>query len=252
MTNLLKSIRHLEKLASPMWSESKTWSLIEEIGWGTKTTDYKAVKKKLMSEYTLEEMQGFREKVNYFYNRVSDAVDKYVHDLRDEGGDHDLPYGGDDSYSDMCNHVVGMGKSYYEKVIKEPSILETLKPKESFSYCIPSEYDYKKSMSSGDVLNHGLKKMREKIDFVKNLAGSKEFGAEFDKLESTLKKLEKQPHTTYGEIAKELNKTCLSMKDEIEPKLKDLESLSRNLQALGSLLQDEVLDAANEQAKRKK
>ena len=49
---------------------------------------------------------------------------------------------GGDSFSDLCYHVVGMGKSFFESVLKQPKLVLGLSYVESFAYCIPGEFQY--------------------------------------------------------------------------------------------------------------
>lgn len=149
-TDLQRKLKQAEKLLariafkkeSGSWNEQKVWKLIKDIGWSTKTTDYDKVEKELLSKYSLDEMLEIRDKIGALFRRLALATDSYL----EKHKNHSLPFGGDDSFSDMIYHAIGLGKDYYEKAVKDPSIMEDLNPKESFIYCFPHESDYKNKL----------------------------------------------------------------------------------------------------------
>jgi hypothetical protein len=223
----------LEKVASA-WSESKAWALIDKIGWGKKTTDYQAVQESLVEEYDYEDMKAFRGAVRNLYDRLAEAIRSYVEDLRYEDKEHNLPYGGDDSFSDMVHHAIGLGKKYYEKVLADPASLEDLKVKESFAYCIPTEYEYKANMSDSDKIKFEAKNL--KADLNKNKAILQpRFSKEFVQMERIIADIASGKIKTDEEGGKKFLAIADQMEKEIEEEQKALEkaiSAVRDIQFL--------------------
>lgn len=121
-------------------SGSDFWSLVDRIGWGTKTTDYKLVKRSLMSSFTPAQCEGIAEKEGEFRHALTVVFDKYLND-------NDVELGlGDDSFGDLMHHIVGLGKSIYNACMKNPAlavgIARSGKYSEAFNYCIPMADDF--------------------------------------------------------------------------------------------------------------
>jgi hypothetical protein len=109
------------------------WKVVKEIGWGTKTTDSQAVMSALLALYSPKEidaLDAFRAKgVGKLY-KVVEAWEKAT------GQSCEL---GDDGFSDLLNHIVGLGHAEYKRVLDNPQLAKKRAVKydftESFSYC---------------------------------------------------------------------------------------------------------------------
>lgn len=124
------------KTAAAM-SEDQFWDLIEPYGWGTKTTDYKAIQKDLMKKITPEQTEALSTTYGLLRNRLSAAMKKAF-----KGDD----WVGGDSYDDLLAHIVGMGRKEYNAVLKKPELgvkrYQEGKYRESFSYALPHKSDF--------------------------------------------------------------------------------------------------------------
>lgn len=91
------------------------WRIIAELGWGTKTTDYKALKQELkesQTEATINQLEIF----------VWEKQKGLMEHLVDAAGSEGINYASDDGFSDLTAHIVGLGKAKYLEVIDRPSI----------------------------------------------------------------------------------------------------------------------------------
>jgi len=122
------------KLTGPC-TEDQFWTEVAHIGWGTKTTDYNAIKKELLSRWTPE-----------FANSFDAILGKKVRDLQNEIEQWEKLDGrkaecGDDSFSDLTHHIAGLGKDVYEATMTDPELAFNRAREddytESFSYAIP-------------------------------------------------------------------------------------------------------------------
>lgn len=121
-------------------SEGEFWRIVDQIGWGTKTTDYKKIKKALMTKFSPEEAEEFSDMKSMFegklYQRLKQKTDIWL---------------GGDSGSDFIAHIVGLGKDEYEKVMQHPTYAEERYNRgdfvESFDYAVPFKSDYQYLMA---------------------------------------------------------------------------------------------------------
>jgi len=117
------------------------WAIVEKIGWGTKTTDYEAVRAGLMKGRTPAECDELRgillSKRTRLVMALADAerLEKIPR----------LPVS-DDGLCDLTNHVVGLGRKAYEGALADPRWVYDLALangyKESFAYCFPHPEDW--------------------------------------------------------------------------------------------------------------
>jgi len=79
-------------------TNAEFWKIVKEISWD-KYPDFDSRKLMLKGKYPLEVMDTFRDKYHEMAKLLEDAIDafgeKNAHNL------DKLPYGGDDSFSDM-------------------------------------------------------------------------------------------------------------------------------------------------------
>lgn len=124
-------------------NEQKFWDLVAEIGWGTKTTNYKEVRQNLLNRLSVEEMKTVNELAHQFQVKLQSVSD--------------LDYCCD-TWDDCTAHIVGLGKEEYEKNIADPSLIMDRYNDgdyvESFSYCLPVSLDYEKLSYYTEWINH--------------------------------------------------------------------------------------------------
>jgi hypothetical protein len=121
-----------------MKQEPNYWKLIEEIGWGKKTTDYTEVAREWYAQLGKEGMEKLRAFVSTRVADLQTAVKKY------EDEHKQLECGSDDGFSDVTHHIVGMGWLEWSNAMKNPKLVETRYNAkygtfeaytESFAYC---------------------------------------------------------------------------------------------------------------------
>lgn len=112
------------------------WKFVDSIGWGTKTTDSSAVRSALCTLYTPQEidaLDAFRSKATGKLHKVVEAWEQAT------GKSCDL---GDDGFGDLLNHIVGLGRREFTRVMNNPQLAAKRAHKydftESFSYCFLS------------------------------------------------------------------------------------------------------------------
>ncbi len=111
------------------------WALVDQIGWGTRTTDCATVEKMLLKRFTRIEAEEVRDHLEECWNAVYKAlVEAEVHT------------GSDDGFCDLCYHIVGLGRDEWQRNIDNPNLAKTRANAdnyvESFGYCFPCEDSY--------------------------------------------------------------------------------------------------------------
>lgn len=121
--------------------EPSFWMLVDKIGWGTKTTDFEAVQKAIMLKYSPLEAEALGDIKDKLFHALYQRLDQW--EDTEEGKPFEM---GDDSFSDLVNHIIGLGKREYDAVMKDPKRAWERAMKglyeESFSYVFPSHSDY--------------------------------------------------------------------------------------------------------------
>lgn len=136
------------------FSETNFWAIIEGLGWGRRTTNHKAIQKDLMSRLSPQQADKMRRLLDKKTSQLARSITLW------EKENETLPVG-DDSYSDLLAHIVGMGRKEFEKTLRNPELAyeRALKDdfKESFSYAVPDAADYRKRQDpkSGDRFQPG-------------------------------------------------------------------------------------------------
>jgi len=113
------------------------WNLVEEIGWGTKTTDTKKLKRTLRREYNEEFINAMKD--NALRQRRALATIMDEHALKETGSIASYWGVSDDSFWDLTAHIVGLGKEVYDFICKNPIYAKTIKYKENFEYIFNEE-----------------------------------------------------------------------------------------------------------------
>lgn len=99
----------------------KMWKIIFDIGWGVRTIDYNQIKKYLNDNYTEFEIKRMKNFIVYKRKELQDRIRKYEKDTRTK-----VNRGGDDSFWDLCAHIVGLGKERYNSVMNNPEIAKDI------------------------------------------------------------------------------------------------------------------------------
>jgi len=122
-------------------SDGEFWKLVSKIGWGTKTTDYKAIKSAILNKYHFKkELEGIRDT----FAKLKAALYQQLNNWEAEGEElgENRNFGtGDDGFDDLCSHIIGLGWKEYNSVLKDPKKAWDRAQKrdyvESFSYALP-------------------------------------------------------------------------------------------------------------------
>lgn len=126
-----------------MLTDDKCWEILESVKWGTdyKTIDDTAVKFALAHRLGEEDAECLWRFFQRQTARVSTAINKWE---RATNNSVDL---GDDSFGDLCAHIVGMGRAMVDEVVAQPEVAYALavsgKFGESFAYCIPNVFTFR-------------------------------------------------------------------------------------------------------------
>jgi len=116
------------------------WNYIEAADWATnsqKKKGYDITKTFFLANYTQTLMAEINQFVQSRNGELNMAIEAYEADYGRVG-----QYGGDDSYSDMIYHAIGLGEAYFNSVVANPKLLNDLEIVESFAYSLPYEDDY--------------------------------------------------------------------------------------------------------------
>jgi len=115
------------------------WALVKEQNWPAtaKNTDYE--KARFFTNHTVEVCGEYRKTIREKYLNLHDAMVSW------ERNSHRHVPCGDDGYSDLLNHIIGLGQKIYEASLKNPTLIFNRAEKgmyvESFYYVVPGEYD---------------------------------------------------------------------------------------------------------------
>lgn len=133
------------------------WACVAEIGWQDKNPNrfYSDVEKRLTKEWDNDFIASFRDRMDDLYSELYKVVDEFE---RAEGVSCGC---GDDGFSDLLHHVIGLGKEEYEAALKDPMRVvkrgQEYRYEESFSYCIP----YPRRVKEELTFEQALAKARE-------------------------------------------------------------------------------------------
>lgn len=118
------------------------WGVVAELGWDMKG-DYEAGKKFLLEKFpTYEGAEEYSEHLG----DVFDKLYKNQVDWCQENWEKRTTDCGDDGFSDLLHHVVGLGKEEYDRAMEDPWLVvkraRSYDFMESFAYCTPYDRDY--------------------------------------------------------------------------------------------------------------
>lgn len=121
-------------------NEEIFWKAVDDMGWEANGFDYDKIGKDLETRLWAEygDQQAGEIATGLFitsmrvHNDLYKVVDKYARKTK-------TYMGGDDSFSDLLNHIIGLGKAEYDAVMADPSLAAKRYEEdaftESFSYC---------------------------------------------------------------------------------------------------------------------
>lgn len=115
--------------------ERAFWDAVAEIGWGTKTMDYRRVEERLLQSWDGPFTHGFKTKLTEKWTELIDVVEEFE---KREGVTCGLV---EESFWDLMHHIVGLGKKEYEATLKNP--MRAIRRGRdydyvrSFAYCLP-------------------------------------------------------------------------------------------------------------------
>ena len=116
--------------------EGNMWNIIGALGWVESGYDFRGIEHLLLTNYNDGDIISLIEFVDERENELMDRIEQYETDNGIRCGD----YNGDNSWSHMLAHVVGMGKVTYDTIMNNPTRLEEIGIVDSFSYAIPYPY----------------------------------------------------------------------------------------------------------------
>jgi hypothetical protein len=114
------------------------WELVKSAAWAS-DFNYVRIKIQLMKSLTATAQNEYETIFNKMTGVLAKTIDQYCEE-------NDTTIGcGDDSFSDLVAHIVGLGQAEYDAAIKDPGIAVKRASKgqykESFAYSVPSALD---------------------------------------------------------------------------------------------------------------
>lgn len=133
LIKIIASARHAEW---SMMSESDFWSIIQSIGWGTRTTNPKTIRERLQRQLSPNQAQQMRDTFKDLHSGLF-AV------LR---SNQMFPPGFNRlEADDLIAHIIGLGKLTYYKVRDNPQLATEMgsngEYNKGFGEAIPTKYD---------------------------------------------------------------------------------------------------------------
>lgn len=114
--------------------EETFWEAVEEIGWGTPTKEFfEQIKSQIFSAWSEEFFHSFTKLLYEKKNALARRIEVF-----EEANDTSCGVG-DDGFSDLTSHIVGLGRREYEATMKDPWCAihraSNWEFQESFLYC---------------------------------------------------------------------------------------------------------------------
>ena len=127
----LHTIIDLHEQANP--TMEKFWETVKNARW-TSDHNYDRIKYQWMRKLTPSQAEGLRRR----FDEVKAKLDRKITNVTSGVGD--------DGYSDLLSHIIGMGKEAYDEVMADPSLAQGIIDRdeyvESFLYSFPYEDDW--------------------------------------------------------------------------------------------------------------
>lgn len=113
-------------------NEKRFWQLVKMVDWpNCEYEKVRAMYRKLLNREECSVFRAIKSQKKNELNAIAEWMDLGV---------------GDDGYSDLLHHIIGLGETAFNKHIKNPQLIrdraEQYNYEESFSYCIPYDDDY--------------------------------------------------------------------------------------------------------------
>lgn len=129
-----------EASGTELMSDSEFWSLVQKLGWGTRTTDSKMLSKAIMARYTPEQCNGIRQAFSKFKSALNKKTQQW-----EQANEVNIAVS-EDSFDDLLSHIVGLGHQVYEASFNNPKLVDqrasARKYTESFAYALPTADDF--------------------------------------------------------------------------------------------------------------
>jgi hypothetical protein len=145
-------------------TEDQFWAEVERIGWKDKNPKkfYKKIELDLLTRWDNEFIENFRNHMSTFTSKLSRAIERVEHS---EGVSCGC---GDDGFSDLIHHVVGLGRETFERELADPMLAikrgKEYRYVESFSYAIPYEREVKEELTYAEAVEKVTKRHDERHD----------------------------------------------------------------------------------------
>jgi hypothetical protein len=138
------------------------WAEVAHFGWGTRTTDYKAIEREMLERYDDEFLTSFRDVYDEMEGKLLARVEKW------ETENGESCECGDDGFGDLLSHCVGLGDQYYDLCTEDPGLVVRRGQKsdftEKFSYGIPHP-----AVAPDESLEEAIEKVRaERVESRRN------------------------------------------------------------------------------------
>jgi len=137
----------LSKRTGAFEDEDTFWAAVAECDWGTRCRQergYNSLKREILKNWDAAFIGSFRKKVSEKLGEFEEAITKW------ESHNQQLPVG-DDGYSDLKYHIVGLGREVFDATVKSPKLAYKRAQKcdyvESFCYAVPYEEDLPQEMT---------------------------------------------------------------------------------------------------------
>ena len=121
--------------------DQEFWQLVGQLGWGTRTTDYKSLERVLMARYTPDQAMAIQAAYDRFSEQLKQRLEQW-----ERSGDGRAFRTGDDGFWDLRAHIIGLGKREFDAVMADPRLAweraNANSYTENFSYSIPRREDY--------------------------------------------------------------------------------------------------------------
>ncbi len=124
------------------------WNLVKEIGWGTKSTNSKNLKRRLHKEYNQEFLDAMKDIAVRQRRALAMIMDEFA--LKETGSISSYWNVSDDGFWDLTAHIVGLGKEVYDFICKNPIYAKTIKYEENFEYMFNKERDYSNAVTPSE------------------------------------------------------------------------------------------------------
>lgn len=145
----MKRISESIKNSNVNMSEERFWKIVDGIGWGTLSQEpsinYDAIREKVIKTFQLQPRDVIE--LRQIAGAAFALLDNFV-------GDRNPSQGGDDAFSDLMYHIIGLGEhefyaclADYNRIVSRGKALYGSPEgyRESFSYCLPYEADIQDS-----------------------------------------------------------------------------------------------------------